>query len=136
MSCRPPPPPSLWILTINLPPLGTYAVASLWSSLELFIGIIAANVALSRSIYRYVRWGSKQPGPQVHAQHNAGGVYLGTASAFRSCPSHASDSAAEIGLSQPPRGRDRSTSGSGEEGGGLGWEMMQRGRGGGGAGIR
>ena len=74
----------------------TYAVASLWSSLELFIGIIAANIALSRSIYRFLRYG-RQPGPQVHSSNTAQGVYLGTASAFRSCPSHGS-SAAEIAL--------------------------------------
>ncbi|KAK4121099.1 hypothetical protein N657DRAFT_692612 [Parathielavia appendiculata] len=35
----------------------TYAWVSLWSSLELFIGIIAANLALSRSIYRLLRYG-------------------------------------------------------------------------------
>ncbi|KAK4459860.1 hypothetical protein QBC42DRAFT_207171 [Cladorrhinum samala] len=44
----------------------TYAIASLWSSLELFIGIIAANVALSRSVYRFLRHG--KPSAPQHAR--------------------------------------------------------------------
>ncbi|KAK4104261.1 hypothetical protein N658DRAFT_248747 [Parathielavia hyrcaniae] len=39
----------------------TYAWVSLWSSLELFIGIIAANLAISRSVYRLLRYGKPSP---------------------------------------------------------------------------
>lgn len=49
---------------------GTYALASLWSSLELFIGIIAANVALSRSIYRVLR-PRKSSESQIEVEHAA-----------------------------------------------------------------
>lgn len=47
---------------------GTYAIVSLWSSLELFMGVIAANVALSRSIYRFLRYG-KTSGSQMRSEH-------------------------------------------------------------------
>ncbi|KAK4161315.1 integral membrane protein [Cladorrhinum sp. PSN259] len=45
----------------------TYAIASLWSSLELFTGIIAANLALSRSIYRLLRYG-KPSASNTHSE--------------------------------------------------------------------
>lgn len=32
---------------------GDYALSAIWSNLELFLGIIAANVAISRSIYAF-----------------------------------------------------------------------------------
>ncbi|GAB1317113.1 Rhodopsin domain-containing protein [Madurella fahalii] len=60
----------------------TYALASLWSSLELFIGIIAANCALLRSIYRVFRYG-KSLGSQGHPDHALPAAYLSSTTAFR-----------------------------------------------------
>lgn len=34
---------------------GDYALSAIWSNLELLLGIIAANVAISRSIYAFFR---------------------------------------------------------------------------------
>jgi hypothetical protein len=45
-----------------------YAVAAIWTNLELFLGIIAANLALSRSMYTFFRYGKKSsqvPTPAV-----------------------------------------------------------------------
>ncbi|KAK0616402.1 hypothetical protein B0T14DRAFT_436022 [Immersiella caudata] len=36
-----------------------YCIAAIWSNLELFLGVIAANLALSRSIYVYLRYGRR-----------------------------------------------------------------------------
>ncbi|KAF9872132.1 integral membrane protein [Colletotrichum karsti] len=36
----------------------TFCIVAIWSNLELFLGIIAANLALSRAIYLYFRQGS------------------------------------------------------------------------------
>lgn len=37
----------------------TYCIAAIWSNLELYLGIIAANLALARSMFLYFREGSK-----------------------------------------------------------------------------
>ncbi|PKK49659.1 hypothetical protein CI102_5437, partial [Trichoderma harzianum] len=42
---------SLGLVTIDLS--WDYAISAIWSNLELFLGIIAANVAISRSIYAF-----------------------------------------------------------------------------------
>jgi hypothetical protein len=41
---------------------GTYCISAIWSNLELFLGIIAANLALSRSIYVFFRYGKDGAG--------------------------------------------------------------------------
>ncbi|KAK3385844.1 hypothetical protein B0H63DRAFT_188169 [Podospora didyma] len=42
---------SLGLVTVDLS--YAYCISAIWSNLELFLGVIAANVALGRSIYRY-----------------------------------------------------------------------------------
>ncbi|KAJ4861306.1 hypothetical protein T069G_02260 [Trichoderma breve] len=44
---------SLGLVTIDLS--WDYAISAIWSNLELFLGIIAANVAISHSIYTFFR---------------------------------------------------------------------------------
>jgi hypothetical protein len=39
---------------------GAYCIAAIWSNLELFLGVIAANLAISRSIYRHFRHGKDE----------------------------------------------------------------------------
>lgn len=46
--------------------IGTYCIAAIWSNLELFLGINAANLALSRSIWVFLRHG-KSDGGGSHA---------------------------------------------------------------------
>jgi hypothetical protein len=47
-----------------------YCIAAIWSNLELFLGVIAANLALSRSIYLYFRRG--KDGTSSSAAKSAG----------------------------------------------------------------
>lgn len=43
--------------------LGTYCFAAIWSDVELYLGIIATNLALSLSIYNFFRYGqASHPG--------------------------------------------------------------------------
>ena len=49
-------------------PPDTYAVAALWSNIELFLGLTAANLALSRQVYQYFF-------PSSH-QHSHPGSYF------------------------------------------------------------
>ncbi|KAH8122422.1 hypothetical protein LI328DRAFT_170657 [Trichoderma asperelloides] len=44
---------SLGLVTVDLS--WDYAISAIWSNLELFLGIIAANIAISRSIYAFFR---------------------------------------------------------------------------------
>ncbi len=41
---------------------GVYCIAAIWSNLELFLGVIAANLALSRAAYVYFRHGKDRGG--------------------------------------------------------------------------
>lgn len=43
---------------INGTVAGDYAISAIWSNLELFLGIIAANIAISPSIYSFLRRGN------------------------------------------------------------------------------
>ncbi|UKZ91484.1 uncharacterized protein TrAFT101_006461 [Trichoderma asperellum] len=44
---------SLGLVTVDLS--WDYAISAIWSNLELFLGIIAANIAISRSVYAFFR---------------------------------------------------------------------------------
>ncbi|KAK4159945.1 hypothetical protein QBC43DRAFT_304145 [Cladorrhinum sp. PSN259] len=46
---------SLGLVTTDLS--WAYCIAAIWSNLELFLGVIAANLVLSRSIYMFLRYG-------------------------------------------------------------------------------
>ena len=41
-------------------PPGAYCIAAIWSNLELFLGVIAANLALSRSVWMFFRYGEER----------------------------------------------------------------------------
>ncbi|KAK3360701.1 integral membrane protein [Lasiosphaeria hispida] len=48
---------SLGLVTTDL--TWVYCIAAIWSNLELFLGVIAANLALSRSVYMFFRYGEE-----------------------------------------------------------------------------
>jgi hypothetical protein len=71
----------------NIIKTGTYCVAALWSNLELYLGIAAANLSLSRFIYSYFKHGkadtnhsSAQNSGYINSTHTKGD-YFGNASA-------------------------------------------------------
>lgn len=70
----------------------TYCIAAIWSNLELFLGIIAANLAIARSTYSYI-FGHRTTS-QTDSHYNAGSL---------------SPSAGEIFLSQKLREDRRAT---------------------------
>ncbi|KAF5658762.1 aldehyde dehydrogenase, partial [Fusarium circinatum] len=47
------PNPQSSICNLALTTLGVYAITAIWSNLELYLGIVGANLALSRSIFSY-----------------------------------------------------------------------------------
>lgn len=49
---------------------GTYAIAAIWSNLELFLGINAANLALSLSIWGFIRHGKRPEGSQSRSANS------------------------------------------------------------------
>lgn len=48
-----------------------YAIVAIWSNLELFLGITAANLALSRSAYKYFRYGNNPDSTQASSSYGA-----------------------------------------------------------------
>ncbi|KEZ45125.1 hypothetical protein SAPIO_CDS2562 [Scedosporium apiospermum] len=59
---------SLGIITNDL--TWTYAIAAIWSNLEFYLGIIAANLALSRQIYLYFFRGETTPHDTNYGNRN------------------------------------------------------------------
>lgn len=50
--------------------LGVYAIAAIWSNLELYLGVIGANLALSRQIYLYFFRGQTTPHDSKYGDRN------------------------------------------------------------------
>ena len=63
--------------------LGAYAWSAIWSNLELFIGITAANLALSRYIYLYIRHGKNSQNSQLSSSYANNRTQYGNNSALR-----------------------------------------------------
>jgi len=66
---------------------GAYCIAAIWSNLELFLGVIAANLALSHAYYSYL-WksgNSTSTGPQKTGYHGRSG-YINQPSFLREEP--------------------------------------------------
>ncbi|KAK3939752.1 hypothetical protein QBC46DRAFT_364621 [Diplogelasinospora grovesii] len=65
----------------------TYCTAAIWSNVELFIGIIAANMALTRSLWRFLRHGTKWDDPRtMHDSYAFSSTIPGPASYFNGAP--------------------------------------------------